>query len=809
MVLAVHLCAATPLCAETHTVRLYDFYYEPKDITITQGDTVRYVWVDAFHDAVAGNPPGLAALPYQEVFNTGLDDQIPFVKEVVFSRDMLVNSPAPNNRYDYYCTPHFTSGMSGSVTVQRLAQQFSATARAWQMVPPNTSEATASCSATLNGEETEVEVTCEHTVSDATSAALYVGFLGEATQKVCDLSLNGDISGACTLTQDQANMLYDGRYSVIVHSTTYPEGEIRGQLTRVSQNRTVSGEVLLLNGSPLQGARISDGTRSAITGSDGRYTLTGVPSGAYQLRATRSDYLIVADEGVSPLLVNANNASNRNFTAVLGAPRAGDRDGDGVSDILEQNDGTNPDDSGSYKTHLQTPIRALWNGFIDLINIAAIINKSDQSFNVTIKLHDILGNVVHQEARAIAANGETDIILNDLPGFTPNSFGLFSVEFDESLNGSVDGQMFYYRFEENLRDYEFAFGVPFSPPSYGRSAVAFNTFNPSQDPSEAGNLVAQWLSIVNLDQSSAQSFLVKKYDQAGTLLSTTAVDVPPFGRMDLEGGHVNPGPNSVGLNVIEPQNLETPYIAQLYRYGGNAGPGASPTAYSFAFPLLSRAGSGELLAAPTSTGGGAENWIEVVNTLSVEVDAELIFYNQAGEALGNRELRLLPYEQQHFNAGALLGAGASGIVRLIPETRGSLLGTSMFYFRDALSGRITSMYGSPLQEAIGKTTEGSYNLFLGAANWLKLLNTSSETTVATVSVFAPGGVGEENVRMIELPAFSSTQLGLHEPQYGTSADTFGVLRVTSERPAFVLSEVLRLRAAPNGSVDFAAPTPVR
>ncbi|MCB0323433.1 MAG: CHRD domain-containing protein [Bdellovibrionales bacterium] len=799
------LMTATSARAETHIVRLYDFYYEPQHLEVTQGDTVRFVWADAFHDAVAGAPPGLEQLSYQFAFQTPIDDGLPFSRDVVFTRDLLINFPAPNNRYDYYCTPHFVSGMVGSITVERTEQAFVARPEGLQVLPALDTAATANCSGTLNGDESELSISCSHTASGVTKAEIRQGFPGENGTTICSLTTGATVTGTCTLTQTQANDLWDGRYYLLITTTAHPEGELRGQLLRAATERTISGRVVRFGGEPLAGVTVYAGDQSALTDDDGVYSITGVSSGIYYLEAMKSGYAIRPDEGVSPAMVNANNPTNRNFTAVPGRIECEtDSDGDGVCDEQETIDGSDPTDRGSYRVYLERPIRVLWNGFIGILNIAALLNRSEQAVPVTLRLHDITGAIVHEEQRTLAARGETDIIINDLPGFQAESFGLLTIDVADEHQDAIDGQIFYYR-NGQTGDYEFTFGVPFMPPTRGTSAVGFNTFNPSRNPTESQDLVAQWLALVNLDATTTRSFTVRRVDQAGSVLGEQTVAVSPLGRVDLEAGHVFPGPDRVGAHFIVPESDDVPYLAQLYRYGGNAPAGFSPTQYRFAFPLLAKAGSGQPQFAPISRGGGAENWVEVLNTLDEPITASVAVYDTAGTLLSEQSVPLEARAQQHINAGQFLPEGGSGYVRASGSKSGSLVGQSMFYFRDVTSGSVTAMYGSPLREQHGSEVYGSYNLFLGMSNWLKINNTSDSTIVATVSVYPP--TGSPNVRMVELAPRAGVDLGLHESQFGTAPDSFGLVQVETNGSA--LTEVLRLRMTTSGAVDFAAPTPMR
>ena len=157
------------------------------------------------------------------------------------------------------------------------------------------------------------------------------------------------------------------------------------------------------------------------------------------------------------------------------------------------------------------------------------------------------GVLQHNETRSLNANEQNDIVLNDISAFEQDSFGVIKLTY----TGEIDGRVTYYRGDTTFSNFEFAYAIPFSNPLQGESAVSFNTFQPSLAPEDANKFVANWLSILNLSPST-QSYVIKKYDQAGNLRSQSTAQVPAFGRTDVEAGHVSPGPNTVGLMIVEP-----------------------------------------------------------------------------------------------------------------------------------------------------------------------------------------------------------------------------------------------------------------
>lgn len=86
------------------------FVFDPADIEIEVGDTVRWTWGSLGHNVVSD---GAAA----GAFSSGAPAGPGTVFEVTFDQDFVDTNPVPGGVYDYVCVPHLPFGMTGSVTV--------------------------------------------------------------------------------------------------------------------------------------------------------------------------------------------------------------------------------------------------------------------------------------------------------------------------------------------------------------------------------------------------------------------------------------------------------------------------------------------------------------------------------------------------------------------------------------------------------------------------------------------------------------------------------------------------------------------
>lgn len=484
---------------------------------------------------------------------------------------------------------------------------------------------------------------------------------------------------------------------------------------------------------------------------------------------------------------------------------AGDNDKDGIPGSVENADDTDDNDSGSGREHITSPVFSFWTGFLGIQQYLELVNTGDTDVVADVSLYSITGQRLSRTRFDVFARRQRDIDVNLLSGFTSESYGLLKITF---CGGTLDGRISFYRRTAGSAsgNHDFAYTVPLANPRYGASAVSYNTYQPSVAEGETSDLVANWHSVINL-ATATKGFTVKKYDIDGDLLTSVHIDVPSLGRSDLEAGHQIPGPNNVGLITVTPDDPDSPYISFLARYGYNAPPGESATALNFAFPLNALAPTNRTITVTVTTTIGAQNWLEVLNPTAQAVDYTLSFRKQSGEIVGPIGGVLQPFSQEHFNVNALIGSNEVGYAELKPLGSGKLLAQSMVYIRDA-AGRISAMYGSQAREALLADLNGSYNLFLGMYNWLKITNPADSALSGTLTLYTPAGVVN---RSFEVPARGSRDLGLHETTtYGTAVNSYGPFVLTFPAGRKVQSELLRLRIDPStGAVDFAAPTAVR
>ncbi|MGE5681421.1 MAG: T9SS type A sorting domain-containing protein [Bacillota bacterium] len=85
------------------TIQVANFSFTPKDITITAGDTVTFVWISGSHTTTSDSTSG------PDSWNSEINSSVPVFKKVILYPGL----------HRYYCIPHGGpngAGMSGTIT---------------------------------------------------------------------------------------------------------------------------------------------------------------------------------------------------------------------------------------------------------------------------------------------------------------------------------------------------------------------------------------------------------------------------------------------------------------------------------------------------------------------------------------------------------------------------------------------------------------------------------------------------------------------------------------------------------------------
>lgn len=484
-------------------------------------------------------------------------------------------------------------------------------------------------------------------------------------------------------------------------------------------------------------------------------------------------------------------------------PPCPDTDGDGIADVFQYS---------INDFSLRSPVYAAWNGMLQQINVATLINTAENSVDATVRLLDIDGEELSATTLGIPAKGQVDVLLNDLSGFASESYGTVVISFP---SGALDGHIAYYRpRSEHGRKraddpFDFAFAIPFENRRQGTMQAIFDTIQPSIDPLSAGDEVAHWIQILNGD-GLPREFTVKLYDAWGAELSSRQVTVPANGRRDLSAGHESPGPGAVGLVEVIPTVARTMYNATLHYYGADAPPLTEAGSYSFASGVQARPGSTRKQYTTVTAGRGAVTWLAVANTSNTDGAARITITDPAGAVRSSETVYLPARGQTHIRSDLLLEQDDSALVQIEPLSGARVVARSASYYSDE-DGHTLAMTSVPSRESTASAKHGSFNSFFEQLHWVKAFNTSDHEQRLTLRVYSRLG---EELGSAELVVDGGKgrvfELSWLETFSTLPRDTYGFVEITGTNTVPLLAEILRVRGAgPSGYVFGAELQPLR
>ena len=482
-------------------------------------------------------------------------------------------------------------------------------------------------------------------------------------------------------------------------------------------------------------------------------------------------------------------------------PTITDIDKDGFNDCIESLLQSDLNDRGSIPPILSSPAYSTWNGFLGMINILELINRSASQREVTVSLFGMNGRLTDSFTTKIEANSQKALILNERPGFKENSYGLVKVNFTDG----IEGQVSFYKSSSPTwgESYDFAYSLPLVNALHNSSSVGFNTNFPGSA------VVANWLSIINLGESK-QDFTVTKYDGQGNVLRSRTYTLRARERRDLEGGHVEPGLNQVGLITVQPKSTRLAYLAQLVRYGYEA----DSSTVKFAFPILAQAESKQTIGGFISNKEDTLNYLEVLNPSSRSTRAQVNCYTPEGSSIYDRSIPIRAHAQVHLPASSFLASTVGTGHCTIKDTKGNaLLAYSMYYYPRSGTTEIVSLSGETLRETLGSNLTGGYNLFLNMNGKLLVANLNSDVQPFYLDLYRSSGSRSNKIysKLVSLAAHETMVFDLsNSSTFRTLANSYGVISVRSgDGRGLLASSIRERRSTDDGSVEFSIPTSVK
>ncbi len=177
---------------------------------------------------------------------------------------------------------------------------------------------------------------------------------------------------------------------------------------------------------------------------------------------------------------------------------------------------------------------------------------------------------------------------------------------------------------------------------------------------------------------------------------------------------------------------------------------------------------------------------------------EMTIFDQNGETADSAIVTLPAYAQTHFAFNDF----TLGSVLIEPDSQ-VLVGSAVYYYGN--SHGISAAEYNPGSEALGSELSGSFNVYLGMQNWLRLFNTSSDTLSVTLSTL-------DDANNTITQAYSLAPHGRQDVALNdiVGQDRYGLLTLTTDSAGHLAAGVLRVEnSADLSTFNMVCPTPVR
>ena len=416
--------------------------------------------------------------------------------------------------------------------------------------------------------------------------------------------------------------------------------------------------------------------------------------------------------------------------------------------------------------------------------------------NINLALYDILGERRSSLDFSVPAGAQVDLLIHDFEAREADSNGKICATHD-GQPGDLDGNMVQYFRNTGAQaleqDFGFAFAIPMTNGRSGEQYVPFNTFQPSLDPADQENFVANWVTLSNQTETGQTGRLVF-YAIDGRVLGTEAVAIPGGARRDFSAHQF--GFQMVGLVEWLPDSSEAKFQFSAIRYLHDNPEGAA--SFDTAFQLEGSVGTGEEIIAPLNTEGSSAI-LELANASTEATTANVKIFNIEGALLDEKDIFLAAHASFHIVTDSILG-GAAGTV-LVDGPEGSKLMATVMQYARTETGGIDNIYGLRAKPARGTVMRGGYNTFINQSSDVWLVNNSNEAQEVTLDMKRYDGEEIALGHTVSVPARGLRVVSVNDFE---SLQAYGVITVNAATPNTISAVILRSRGS-----DYAMPTPVR
>ncbi|MCC6932497.1 MAG: PD40 domain-containing protein [Deltaproteobacteria bacterium] len=490
-----------------------------------------------------------------------------------------------------------------------------------------------------------------------------------------------------------------------------------------------------------------------------------------------------------------------------------DDDNDGVTDVQEELDFTDPMDKGSFVKTLQSPLYVSYNTHYNQKNYLELSSIGTATARLAITSYSASGRMIGSPlSLSLGAMRHKVIDINALLN-RPNSYGLIRISFNSQTAGvSLIGRIAVYREEPNQeallpteREYSFALARELTNVIKGRAYAIADVVNPQTGSPLVNNVI----ELINVE-SSDKNFIIKLYDINGNLKSTSKrIKVTAFSEVNYPISY-QIGTTKYLVEVV-PTSVNDRYLFHLVSYGQRA-VSESGDNFSFATIVEGRLGTRGKMVMPVAVVNGVcwqqKNVLEIANTLTSNARLNLKIYNSSGRVVKTIHKQMGAHTQAYYSLSNLITNGNNGYVEVSSDVLGALVAQLSSRYLDCSNAQVHSIYRSTAIAPRRKTQQGFYNRNYASNNMLLLSNVSS--TAESVRITTRNSTGSIlAAKTYPLGPYRSRRLNLSDSiLFKTRPDTYGAVTISGTKSGAIVNQIVRLRYL-NDGVDIAFPARVR
>ncbi len=465
-----------------------------------------------------------------------------------------------------------------------------------------------------------------------------------------------------------------------------------------------------------------------------------------------------------------------------------DTDGDGVGNVQEAHDGTDPLSADSFIEHIDTEYCVDWNGFLDGdAQVMELRNDGCSTLQLQLALRNGAGAVQGTLSRSLGTSEQFDVIANGMTGFAPLSYGTLCATIASGDPDTLDARSSSYAVSGSSFSRGFSTAAPVA--RSGPQFIGFNHHFPSLNATEANKLAEGWVQVSSAEATSETGELVY-YNAAGSEIKRSQITVSARGRYDSDTHSV--GQHTVGSVEWRPTNSTKRFRVTVQRYYRSGGAGSS---YAGILALPARRPSGATVASAFRTDGRL-TVLELTNTLSSGVNVSAAVYTAAGAltAIQPALQYIAPKGTVHLVMNNYLPSGAGKVQ--FSASRGQSVISELIEYRLDSAQRFAGVSVSEPKAGFGVTQRSSYNSFLGGCS-LRLTNLTGATHSATLAATRNDGSSFTLQTPIAVGPHGQTAISACTADNQSS---YGGLVLTPDADEALIAEVIRDNA--DGSAEI-------